>query len=70
MAIQDAEDSDNEDDPVLETKAKPESTKAVPMSKRILHEVEWEGKPEFEYKGRSFYNVAKVGKHHKKLKFH
>lgn len=60
MAIQEAEDSDNEDESNADDKN--ETLKVLPMSKRIIHDVKWIGTPAFEYKTKTFYDAAQVGK--------
>lgn len=62
MAIQDAEESENEDEDVVEEKD--DIDEKVPCSKRILHKVEWTSDKSCEYKGRTYFTEAKVGKNH------
>lgn len=58
MAIEEAEESDDE----IEINEKERDVvKVIPMSKRIIHEVEWVGEPAMEYKGRKYYDKVKVG---------
>ncbi|XP_017781710.1 PREDICTED: DNA (cytosine-5)-methyltransferase PliMCI-like [Nicrophorus vespilloides] len=59
MAIQDAEESDNEDSADVE----PEPETEEPCSKRIIHDVTWAEESVENFNGRIYYESAVVGEH-------
>lgn len=58
MAIQEAEESDDETDTMSEGSVETEST--IPCAKNIIHKVEWIGE-KFQHRSKTYYNEAKVG---------
>lgn len=63
MAIQEAEENDENEDEDGSSNENAVVVKVPEMSKRIVHKVEWVGEPAFIHKDRIYYNKAKVGEY-------